>query len=783
MYASPKTRQLPSGKASSGRPDALVARFHGALFGRAPELERLLPVESEDYLEAISPLLMEMIVHTRDVEALDRAIAGFMEIYCVHYGLQSPHTQMLAQAVLDVIAAFLGPRWNPALARTVANLIKHHLEAMTSPRPRLTREAAAAPLAVKPPTPVIKSPPLEAISSPAPVVALPMTLDRSREGMLLDRPLAQLLHRLKISKWKGRLALSVGQLRQQIDVLDGEPGTCQGDGRAARAHLMGAFAWKDGTYRLDPDVAIDPSAFIGFGDADRVSLEAILKHMSINDLGHRLSPWLKHYPARTDGVEARIKELEGANSLARLCAMCDGKQTLEALLQTTWIDVRAALGSACFAMDTQLLIFQPQATNATLKLEYINIRPANAADALIGPGERRHKLMAVEAKAARQRNLMPGALQMPYSSEPRGVTTSNHANVPPEAPKENCEHALAPRPPRQRERPRPSAEPPVQNKIQDQRTEPPVRNKIHDQRTEPPVQNNIYNPRTEPPVRNNVHDPRMEPPFRNNVHNQRTEPPVQNKTHDQRSEPPVRNNIHDPRTEPPVRNNVHDPRMEPPVQLNIHDLRNGPVQNRIHKSSGQMDDASGARMEPSPPRGPRRAAAPPSPPQNPSEAVPNASSWDSNLPLGEGVVGVTVQDHLRHGQRMLDMGSPQRALVSFGRAFEMSPNNVEVQAKLAWAQYLCEASRIKTIDNSLEDLLKTPGNDSKARELAMSQVHLVRGRIAKARGDDEEALKHFKRALASDPGCVEASREERLYHMRQNKEGERSWFEKLMNKR
>ena len=132
---------------------------------------------------------------------------------------------------------------------------------------------------------------------------------------------------------------------------------------------------------------------------------------------------------------------------------------------------------------------------------------------------------------------------------------------------------------------------------------------------------------------------------------------------------------------------------------------------------------------------------------------------------------------------MLEQGRAEKALLSFVRAASMAPDNAEYQAQVVWARYLSETSKMKSIDASLQDLLKDPGAaDDKKSAREVGQVHLVRGRIAKSRGEELEALKHFRRALECDPACIEARREERLYHMRQNKEGNQSWLERLFKK-
>lgn len=141
------------------------------------------------------------------------------------------------------------------------------------------------------------------------------------------------------------------------------------------------------------------------------------------------------------------------------------------------------------------------------------------------------------------------------------------------------------------------------------------------------------------------------------------------------------------------------------------------------------------------------------------------------------------EEAFNEAARNLDRNRRVEALMGFTKACELEPDNLVYRTELLWVSYLCNPTRAEEMLSDLRGI-RAPLEDSwDADDMFLRcRCNLVCGRIYKAEGKEEEALRCFSQASQDNPKCIESRREERLCHMRQNGEANDSWLKRLLKK-
>ena len=92
-----------------------------------------------------------------------------------------------------------------------------------------------------------------------------------------------------------------------------------------------------------------------------------------------------------------------------------------------------------------------------------------------------------------------------------------------------------------------------------------------------------------------------------------------------------------------------------------------------------------------------------------------------------------------------------------------------------WSAYKFNPKATDVIINARKKLLRAIELNPK-----LSLAHLFLGYVCKDGGNENEALRHFERAIQCNPNCTEALREIRLMSMRKEK-GKKGLFGKMFS--
>jgi CheY-like chemotaxis protein len=129
-----------------------------------------------------------------------------------------------------------------------------------------------------------------------------------------------------------------------------------------------------------------------------------------------------------------------------------------------------------------------------------------------------------------------------------------------------------------------------------------------------------------------------------------------------------------------------------------------------------------------------------------------------------GEKALEAATEFRRGDEALVVRDYESALLHFGRALQLYPEEGDHHAHYGWALYLCHPGDPSIVSEALEHVrrgLKLASHREKP--------YLFMGRLYKAIGRADVAEKMFTRAVQIEPECVEALRELRLIHMRREK--------------
>ncbi|MFQ5418120.1 MAG: tetratricopeptide repeat protein, partial [Myxococcota bacterium] len=129
--------------------------------------------------------------------------------------------------------------------------------------------------------------------------------------------------------------------------------------------------------------------------------------------------------------------------------------------------------------------------------------------------------------------------------------------------------------------------------------------------------------------------------------------------------------------------------------------------------------------------------------------------------------------YFQRGEALMKTRAYEEALVCFGRALELDPEEGDYAAHYGWALHLCHPSDISILGESVEHVrssLKLASHSDRA--------YLYMGRLFRVMGKPAGAEKMFTRAVQIQPNCVEALRELRLINMR--RERSRGFIKRLL---
>jgi DNA-binding response OmpR family regulator/curved DNA-binding protein CbpA len=116
-----------------------------------------------------------------------------------------------------------------------------------------------------------------------------------------------------------------------------------------------------------------------------------------------------------------------------------------------------------------------------------------------------------------------------------------------------------------------------------------------------------------------------------------------------------------------------------------------------------------------------------------------------------------------------------QAQKTFAEALAISPNEAEYLMYQTWSAYKFNPKATDVIINARKNLLRAIELNPK-----LSLAHLFLGYVCKDGGNENEALRHFERAIQCNRNCTEALREIRLMSMRKEK-GKKGLFGKMFS--
>lgn len=132
--------------------------------------------------------------------------------------------------------------------------------------------------------------------------------------------------------------------------------------------------------------------------------------------------------------------------------------------------------------------------------------------------------------------------------------------------------------------------------------------------------------------------------------------------------------------------------------------------------------------------------------------------------LDEGQRALQAELQFQQGEAKLRARHYRAAAECFAKAVELYPEEGEYHANLGWAEYMAnpndQAATTRALGHLKQGARLAPDRD---------KPFLYLGRIYQARGRTDLAQKMLTRAISNKPDCIEALRELRLLHMRQEK--------------
>jgi CheY-like chemotaxis protein/tetratricopeptide (TPR) repeat protein len=129
-----------------------------------------------------------------------------------------------------------------------------------------------------------------------------------------------------------------------------------------------------------------------------------------------------------------------------------------------------------------------------------------------------------------------------------------------------------------------------------------------------------------------------------------------------------------------------------------------------------------------------------------------------------GRKALEAANQFQRGEALMTSRAYEEALICFGRALELNPDEGDYHTHYGWTLHLCHPSDPAMAEEALEHVrrgLKVASHSDRA--------YLFMGRLFRAIGKPGGAEKMFTRAVQIAPDCVEALRELRLINLRREK--------------
>jgi CheY-like chemotaxis protein/tetratricopeptide (TPR) repeat protein len=135
-----------------------------------------------------------------------------------------------------------------------------------------------------------------------------------------------------------------------------------------------------------------------------------------------------------------------------------------------------------------------------------------------------------------------------------------------------------------------------------------------------------------------------------------------------------------------------------------------------------------------------------------------------NAERQEGRNALDAELQFQRGEAALRSRQFQQALLAFGKALELYPDEGEYHAHYGWALHLCHPEDESMTREAMEHVRQ-------GIKLASDRErpYLFMGRLCKATGRRDVAAKMFRRAIQIQPNCADASSELRLLELREKK--------------
>jgi len=129
-----------------------------------------------------------------------------------------------------------------------------------------------------------------------------------------------------------------------------------------------------------------------------------------------------------------------------------------------------------------------------------------------------------------------------------------------------------------------------------------------------------------------------------------------------------------------------------------------------------------------------------------------------------GRKALEAANQFQRGEALLNSRAYEEALICFGRALELNPDEGDYHTHYGWTLHLCHPSDPAMAEEALEHVRRGLKVASHA-----DRAYLYMGRLFRAIGKPGGAEKMFTRAVQIAPDCVEALRELRLINLRREK--------------
>lgn len=196
--------------------------------------------------------------------------------------------------------------------------------------------------------------------------AVKLTLPDEQSGDLSEVWLSRLLYSLYVRGFTGSLSLYHKRQEQRYSLQNG---VIEDLSRESRQRLLSAFAWTAGRFEVTPG-QVQGSSFTD--DTLVLIYDGISGFVSLNRAAERLQGADIKYLVQTHFCVERADTLRELLMLQRFCTYCTGARNWSQLIALTWDDIRQVLKMACYALDTDLVMFRDEPTLRPQAVKYTN---------------------------------------------------------------------------------------------------------------------------------------------------------------------------------------------------------------------------------------------------------------------------------------------------------------------------------------------------------------------------------------------------------------------------